>query len=164
MVWTAPRTWVASEIPTSSNMNLHIRDNELFLKSGVALSTAGSASVGPTSGTTELVVCTAPAFTADGTTIVELSFSWYNITQTVATDLFFVRLYDGATAGAGTQLAQHFPPNALNSGGGYTRAVFTPTAGAHTYTARLVRSSGTGTASVIAAADRPMVILLRQVS
>lgn len=31
MAWTAPRTWAASEIPTSSNMNIHIRDNELAL-------------------------------------------------------------------------------------------------------------------------------------
>lgn len=27
MVWTAPRTWIAGEVPTAAIMNLHIRDN-----------------------------------------------------------------------------------------------------------------------------------------
>lgn len=32
MSWTAPRTWVTSEVVTSTIMNTHIRDNQLFLK------------------------------------------------------------------------------------------------------------------------------------
>ena len=32
MAWTAPRTWVAAELVTSSQFNAHIRDNALFLK------------------------------------------------------------------------------------------------------------------------------------
>ena len=31
MAWTAPRTWVASEVPTAAIMNAHIRDNFLEL-------------------------------------------------------------------------------------------------------------------------------------
>jgi hypothetical protein len=27
MAWTAPRTWVAAEVVTASNMNTHVRDN-----------------------------------------------------------------------------------------------------------------------------------------
>lgn len=29
--WTAPRTWAASEVPTSANFNAHIRDNLMAL-------------------------------------------------------------------------------------------------------------------------------------
>jgi hypothetical protein len=32
MAWTAPRTWVDGEVPTAALMNLHVRDNELVLK------------------------------------------------------------------------------------------------------------------------------------
>lgn len=31
MAWTAPRTWVANEIVTASELNVHVRDNTLFL-------------------------------------------------------------------------------------------------------------------------------------
>lgn len=34
-MWTAPRTWVASELVTASIMNIHVRDNLLELKAGV---------------------------------------------------------------------------------------------------------------------------------
>lgn len=34
MAWTAPKTW-AAETLTSSDMNLHVRDNELYLKAHV---------------------------------------------------------------------------------------------------------------------------------
>lgn len=33
MAWTAPRTWVVSEVVTAALMNTHVRDNLLFLKS-----------------------------------------------------------------------------------------------------------------------------------
>ena len=32
MAWTAPRTWVVSEIVTASHMNTHVRDQLLYLK------------------------------------------------------------------------------------------------------------------------------------
>ena len=35
MVWSAPRTWLAGEKPTAATMNLHIRDNQLFIKDGL---------------------------------------------------------------------------------------------------------------------------------
>ncbi|MGH2663694.1 MAG: hypothetical protein ACRDH8_13010 [Actinomycetota bacterium] len=34
MAWTAPRTWVTSEVVTASVMNTHVRDNETFLRGG----------------------------------------------------------------------------------------------------------------------------------
>jgi hypothetical protein len=32
MVWTAPKTWLADELVTASNLNLHLRDNLNILK------------------------------------------------------------------------------------------------------------------------------------
>jgi len=109
--------------------------------------TSPNAAVGPTSAATELVVCTAPSVTVDGTTEVEVTFGWYNFIQTVATDLFIMKLYDGPTAGSGTIIGYFLIAPAINAGGGFMRANNTPASGAHTFTARIVRSSGTGTAS-----------------
>jgi hypothetical protein len=164
MGWTAPRTWVTGEIVTAAELNAHVRDNMNFLKSGVVASTTVTANVGPTSSTTELVVASAPAVTFDGTTQVEVMFSWYNVTLTVATDSFKILLYDGPTAGSGTNVAQWLLTIAANGGSGVTRAILTPSAASHTYTARLVRNSGTGTATLIGSAVTPAVISVAQVN
>ena len=36
MAWTAPRTWVTTEVVTASNMNTHVRDNFLETAPGIA--------------------------------------------------------------------------------------------------------------------------------
>ena len=33
MAWVAPRTWIVNEVVTAAELNTHIRDNELYLKS-----------------------------------------------------------------------------------------------------------------------------------
>lgn len=153
MAWTTPRTWVAAEIVTASNMNTHVRDNLSFLRdTRMTPDVFVNANVGPTSATTELVVASLAAFTPDGSTNMELEFTWYNVTQTVATDIFLMKLYDGPTAGSGTQLTQALLTPGANTGSGVVRHRFTPTNASHTYTARLVRSSGTGTATLVASA------------
>ena len=40
MAWTAPRTWVSSEVVTASHMNTHIRDN--FLETAAATAAAAN--------------------------------------------------------------------------------------------------------------------------
>lgn len=40
MAWTAPRTWVTSEVVTASVMNTHVRDN--FLETGPAVHTSST--------------------------------------------------------------------------------------------------------------------------
>lgn len=114
----------------------------------VPVVTSNPGAVGPTVGTTELVLVTAPSVTVDGTTEVEVSFCWYNVAQTVGTDSFFIRLVDGPTAGSGTNIATWFLNPSTSTGGGNIRTVVTPLAGAHTYTARLYRNAGTGTATL----------------
>lgn len=41
MAWTAPRTWVTSEVVTASVMNTHVRDNFLVTAPAVATATTG---------------------------------------------------------------------------------------------------------------------------
>lgn len=167
MVWTNPLTWVASQIVTAAQLNLHLRDNLNFLKNGVASSVIGTANVGPTVGTTELVLAS-NAVTLDGSTLVEVSYSWYNINKTTAADTFDVYLYDGPTAGSGTPIAHWiFSGSAVSStvlGSGHIRRTLTPTAGAHTYTARLVRTGGAGTATLSASATNVHELTVQQVN
>lgn len=167
MGWTAPRTFVTGEIETATIFNTHLRDNTLFLKNGVASSVIGTANVGPTVGTTELVV-SSNALTLDGTTLVEVSYSWYNINKTAAGDTFDVYLYDGPTAGSGTAIAHWiFTGAAVSStvlGSGHIRRTLTPSAGAHTYTARIVRTGGAGTATLSASATNVHELTVQQVN
>ena len=153
MGWTAPRTFVAAEVETAAIFNAHLRDNMLFLKSGVALSTESTTASASVSAET---VVLSQAFTADGATLVAVEFTAVAVLKTVGTDVFNVILYDGPTAGSGTPLAVCTTGNAsATSGSVYVRKILTPTAGAHTYTARIVRSSGTGTGSVYAQTGPP---------
>lgn len=39
--WTAPRTWVTAEVPTKAIMDVHLRDNMLYLKEGVDVFSPG---------------------------------------------------------------------------------------------------------------------------
>lgn len=109
-----------------------------------------------TSGTNELTVITA-LYTSDGVTEAEVVFDWYNVVKTVANDVFLMRLYDGST------LMRSWLLNVAitNAGGGILRDIWTPPAGVRTLTGRLVRSSGGGTAQMIAAAWAPAVLTVR---
>jgi hypothetical protein len=163
MGWTNPRTFVTGEVETAAIFNAHLRDNLNFLKSGVALSneiTSSSAAV-----SAETVLAT-QAFTADGSTLVAIEFTFNNLLKTVGTDNFLITLFDGATAGSGTQLSAWASGNAsgTTSPGGYVRKVLTPSAGAHTYTARIIRNAGTGTGQVFAASTSPMNLTVGQVN
>lgn len=115
--------------------------------------TSSSAS---TSGTNELTVITA-LYTSDGVTEAEAYFDWYNVVKTVANDVFLMRLYDGST------LMRSWLGNVsiTNAGASPLREIWTPPAGVRTITGRLVRSSGTGTAQMIAAAGAPAVLTVR---
>lgn len=113
-----------------------------------------TANASATSGTNERTVATlTPADDFDGTTEYEISFSYFALVQSVTTDVFNVRIYDGAT-----QIAGFRPPSAT-APGGHVRCVVTPTAGSHTFTARVVRVSGTGDGTLNASAAQPATLL-----
>lgn len=97
--------------------------------------------------------------TAPGAVDYELAFNWYNITKTVAGDVFLVTLREG-----GTTIAEWLSATGGTSGGsGFLRAFVTPTAGNHTYDVHLVRSSGTGTGALTAGAVVPASFTVRPV-
>lgn len=50
MAWTAPKTWAVGEIVTAAMMNIHIRDNELYLKTTQDTHIAGDAKAQHTAG------------------------------------------------------------------------------------------------------------------
>lgn len=156
MAWTNVVTRAAGYIITATNWN-EVINNLTFLRNGVYTVSTGTVSVGPTSSTTELTLSSITPPTFDGSTAMVLSYSWYNVTQTVSTDTFFIRLYDGST-----QVAQYFLIPGSNCGGGTVQVALTPSAGSHTFTARIVRNSGTGTASVVAGGTAPMQLLAEQ--
>jgi hypothetical protein len=106
----------------------------------------GTASVGPTSGTTELVLATSTALTLDGRTRVRVEFESARIDTTVGTDVFTFNIKDGATV----VRARRYPAPAIADAGfryGWISAA-APSAGSHTYTATVVRSAGTGTLTI----------------
>lgn len=110
--------------------------------------TAGSFT---TSAATELTLATVTV-TCDGTTPVEVQFTWYNFVKTVAGDTFLWKLYDGAT-----QIAQALSENTavVNTAAKPLRTVLTPTAGSHSFTAKIVRNTGTGTAQAAPTTSAP---------
>lgn len=80
MAWTAPRTWVATEVVTASIMNTHVRDN--LLETGPAKVTAAGQSLFST-GANALAAASVGAVKASAT-------SWNNSTTlTNVTDMSF---------------------------------------------------------------------------
>lgn len=152
MAWSTPPTPGAGSIWTAAQVAIIAADLN-FLKSGVAFSTEVTTSSAAVSA--ETVVAT-QVVTVDGSTLVAVEFSANAVIKSVGTDLFNIILYDGATAGSGTALAIWSTGNGgTTSPGVYVRKILTPTAGTHTYTARIVRASGTGTGQVFAQATAP---------
>lgn len=119
---------------------------------------------GDTTGITASSSATSTSLTVASTTITapggipyELSFSWYNVIKSVATDVFLVQIREGATVLATFLLNT----TNVNGGSGYVRTVLVPATGNHTYDAVLTRSSGTGTGTLSATTSTPAVAISR---
>lgn len=130
-----------------------------FINKIPSVYTAVTTTVGPTSGTTELTVATAPAITGDGTSKVKISVAWNSMTFSVAGDIFEIHIKDGAT-----QLANYRVKGqgTTAEAGGSTFVVDVPSAAAHTYTATVQRITGTGTVTMAAGSTQPITILVEQ--
>lgn len=90
MAWTAPRTWVTSEVVTAAIMNTHVRDN--LLETGPAIVTAGAGRMLVSNGTNSLVQ-RFPQFANVDTSQTTTSTSYTDLTTTGPT-------ISGATTGA----------------------------------------------------------------
>jgi hypothetical protein len=101
-------------------------------------------------------LATAPAITTDGLTQVEVVFSFFDITKTVAGDAVNVSIYEGASVLMTYRLASVADP-----GGGSIRVVHTPAAGTRTYSVQASRVTGSGTATLQAAATYPAILTVK---
>ncbi len=149
------RVYTVGQVLTAAQMN--------DLPQGVLGKAALTAAVGPTSGTTELDVITAPAVTIAGTNRrIRIRFHSSQIAATVASDGYVTRIKEGAT-----ELAQgnfSAPGTGAQSIGVDIEAIVdSPTAGSHTYKATVQRLSGTGTATIGATATAPITFTVEDV-
>lgn len=111
MAWTAPRTWVSTEVVTASIMNTHVRDN--FLETAPAQATAAGGLI-VTSGSNSISARLAVMFevatsqTTTSTTYTDLATAGPSLTtlSTGTTALIFINSYiANDTAGAKSYVA-----------------------------------------------------------
>jgi len=116
-----------------------------------------TASVGPTSGGTELDVITAAAVTPAQTgRRWRLRFHCRGIQDTVTGDLFFLRIKEGSTVLNETHFVTYTSPATIN-GVDFEAIVDSPSTASHTYKVTIQRSTGTGTATVSATSTAPIL-------
>jgi hypothetical protein len=114
-----------------------------------------------TSGTTELSLA---SFTSTFTTGRKgiLRANWRGFNFTVATDIFELRLYQGATQVAGQTV--YAGSTAATTGGGSILTEVSGNSASNLYDLRVVRIAGTGTATLQASATTPTQIRLDDTS
>lgn len=150
------KDYTAAEVLTATLMDRHPQ--------GVlGKATPITSNVGPTSGTTELDIITAPAVTIAATSRrLKLSFMCRGYAATVAGDIFAISIKEGATVLGGTV---YTPPGTSVTGIGHHAfaIVDSPTVASHTYKVTIQRISGTGTATVSATATEPIQFIVEDV-
>ena len=159
MAWTTPRTWAAGEFVTETIMNAHIRDQLNYLNDSRVKYAQTTSNVGPTSGTTELDIITAPAFTPiSATRLIKVSLHLRSLTSATVGDQFTIRIKEGATTFAEALININNSGTSGGDGKAYFALVPNATAASHTYKATIQRATGTGTATVSASATGPLSI------
>jgi hypothetical protein len=125
---------------------------------GILGVTRTTSSVGPTSGTTELDVITAPAVTPSAANRrIRIRAQARGLSGGTVSDQFVVRIKEGATELADDVLV--FTTGSITNPGFDIEAIVdSPTAAAHTYKVTITRTAGTGTVSVAATATSPILI------
>ncbi len=98
----------------------------------------------------------------DGITKFKITGQWGAFTSTVVTDVFQYELYEDSTRIAAINRYAQSTTASAGDGGSIT-AELTPTSGAKAYTLRVVRLSGTGTITNIAAATQPTTIVVEEI-
>ena len=103
MAWTTPKTWALGELVDESDLNTHVRDNLLFLKSNPVIASAASVGSTSTSNNTGVSVITTGSVSipADiGACFVEVWTNQFGMTAVPATGHNDWGMYvsDGATA------------------------------------------------------------------
>lgn len=163
MAWTAPRTWVASELVDATIMNAHVRDNLNYLNdTRVKYATQTTAS-SSTSGTTILDVLSAPAFTPiSSSRLLKITAHWRSITVTTDPGTYTLMIREGSTLLNGENHKVESTGTG-QQGGTMSHLVVSPSGASHTYKFSIQRASGTGTAVVDADATYPIFICVEDI-
>lgn len=160
--WMAPASYDRRIVHASDDFIVHdeaLSASEvggLYLGKAERTSNFSTTTIWPGDDITDLSV----AVTASGLRplVVELTFD--GVFQTSAGQTTYIGIFEGAT-----QLARsaHTSAGANGLGGGCVRAVIAaPSAGSHTYKAKLGRSASTGTSWLAAGATTPAVLTVRE--
>jgi hypothetical protein len=119
-----------------------------------------------TSSTTELDVLTASAVTLNASNR-RIKISWHcraiAATVTGGTDIFTVRIKEGATTLAESAFSPVVTAGAATGGCDFFALLDSPTAAAHTYKVTIQRAVGSGTATVKASATGPALLVVEDV-
>jgi hypothetical protein len=147
---------VAGQVFTAANA-----DN--FAQGVLGINAGGTSDVGPTSGSTTLDVATASAVTIAATgRRLRITGTWRGITGSNSGDVFAMRLQEGSTVL--TESNQIIVTASVGHNGGTIDAyVDSPSAASHTYKMTITRLTGTGTATVQAAATYPIRVTVEDV-
>lgn len=124
-----------------------------YAKVGLPDLVQGTTNAGPTSGTTPLTIMSSSSITLDGSTKVRVRFQCSRIDTSVANDVFSFAVLDNGVS----QLSFRYLARAAADTGFTFEWISNPapSAGAHTFSVNVTRTSGTGTLTINAAAASP---------
>lgn len=161
MAWTAPRTWVTSEVVTAAQMNAHVRDN-LRVAGNPLLADAYVTANQGTITTEVLITGLSCAITAIANQTIKITVS-IRYGPATADDVATLRIKEGATV---LQIAEGSVGRAtaqINPGLIAMTSLSAPSVGAHTYTASLERPVGTGNMTMVASTTHPAFMLVEAI-
>ncbi len=121
--------------------------------------TRQTADIGPTVGTTELGVITAPPVTIAGSNRrIRISFHARGIDSTVAGDVHQLRIKEGATVLNDSYYVATTGSTTEAKASDFQAIVDSPSVGSHTYSVTIQRIAGTGVATVRGTATAPQLL------
>lgn len=170
MAWTAPRTWVTSEVVSASTMNTHVRDNLLETAPAKATSTGGIIYGAGTNTVVERAVNNDSENTSEGTsssTYTNLATVGPSVSSiTTGTKVLVIVSARVTSTSAGCRPSMSYQvsgassisateeygfQNEINASGDFRQgshaAVIGLTAGSNTFIAKYASLGGTGTAT-----------------
>ena len=155
MGWTAPRTWVAGEVPSASVMNTHVRDNLTALVWAEAI--VATEETTTSTSYTDLAT-TGPEVTLDTGTAARVFVACAMFNSGVAATWMSSAVSGDTTVAAADSRAAAFNSDTAGNGGfrksGRLSRYVALTAGSNTFTAKYRVGGGTGTYS-----DRRILVL-----
>lgn len=129
----------------------------------IAAATPITTTVGPTSGTAELDVITAPAVTpSSATRRLRIFFHARGLSGGTAGEQFLLRIKEGSTT-LQEYVAIFGTASLTNNGIDFHAIVDAPTVAAHTYKVTIARTSGAGVINVSATSTGPITLTVEDV-